>query len=92
MRWKTSTVPGGGDDERGHHDHEAIVELARVWGPVEVAALLAELEARGIKAITSVDDAGGMRPSMTYTEGYRVLVFEGDLEQARRVLKTLELD
>jgi hypothetical protein len=79
-------------DERDHHDREAIVELARVRGPVEVGALLAELEANGIKAISSADDAGGMRPSLSYVNGYRVLVFEGDLERASRVLKTLDLD
>lgn len=79
-------------DERDHHDTEAIVELARVRGPIEVSALLAELEAKGIKAISSADDVGGMRPSLTYLDGYRVLVFEGDLERARRVLKALDLD
>jgi len=79
-------------DERDHHDREAIVELARVRGPVEVGALLAELQANGIKAISSADDVGGMRPSLSYVDGYRVLVFEGDLELARRVLKTLDLD
>jgi hypothetical protein len=79
-------------DDRDHHDREAIVELARVRGPVEVAALLAELEANGIKANSSADDVGGMRPSLSYVDGYRVLVFEGDLERARRVLNTLDLD
>jgi Putative prokaryotic signal transducing protein len=79
-------------DERAHHDREAIVELARVRGPVEVSALLAELEAHGIKAMTSVDDAGGTGPNLSYAEGYRVLVFEGDLERARRVLRALDLD
>jgi hypothetical protein len=79
-------------DERDHHDREAIVELARVPGPVAVGALLAELEANGIKAISTADDVGGMRPSLSYVDGYRVLVFEGDLERARRVLKTLDRD
>ena len=83
MSWKTATVP---ESRRDHRDHEAIVELTRVAGPVEVAALLAALEANGIKAMTSTDD-GGMRPSVTYVEGSRVLVFEGDLERARRVLR-----
>jgi Putative prokaryotic signal transducing protein len=79
-------------DERDHHDGEAIVQLARVRSPVEVGALLAELEANGIKAISSGDDVGGMRPSLSYVDGYRVLVFDGDLERARRVLKTLDRD
>lgn len=79
-------------DERGHHDREAIVELARVRGPVEVSALLAALQANGIKAISSADDVGGMRPSLSYVDGYRVMVFECDLERARRVLRTLDLD
>jgi len=70
-------------DRRDHHDREAIVELARVRGPVEVGAVLAELAAHGIKGISSADDVGGMRPSLSYVDGYRVLVFEGDLERAR---------
>ena len=61
-------------------------------GPVEVETLRVELEANGIKAISSADDVGGMRPSLSYVNGYRVLVFEGDLERALRVLKTLALD
>jgi hypothetical protein len=76
---------------REHRDDEAIVELARVPGPVEVGALLAELKAKGIKAMSSADDVAGLRPSMAYIQGYRVLVFERDLERARRVLRALDL-
>ena len=78
---------------RAVHSAASFIERsARVRGPVEVGALLAELQANGIKAISSADDVGGMRPSLSYVDGYRVLVFEGDLERARRVLKTLDLD
>jgi hypothetical protein len=87
---KTSTVVD--QDEVDHHDHEAIVELARLAGPVEVSALIAELEAKGIKAISSTDDGSGMRPNLRYVQGYRVLVFENDLDPARRVLRALDLD
>ncbi len=68
------------------------MELARVPGPVELAALLAELEASGIKAMSSADDVGRMRPSMAFAQGYRVLVFEGDVVRAREVLRGIELD
>jgi hypothetical protein len=79
-------------DETDHHDDEAIVELACLRGPVEVGALVAELDAKGITAISSTDDSFGMRPYLTYVNGYRVLVFENDLERARAVLRALDLD
>jgi hypothetical protein len=88
--WETRTVVD--HDDLDHHDHEAIVELASLASPVEVSALVAELDARGIRAIRSTDDGYGMRPYLTYAHGCRVLVFENDLERARRVLRALDLD
>jgi hypothetical protein len=88
--WKTPAVEH--HDELDHHDHEAIVELTRLAGPVEVSALIAELQAKGIKAISSSDDLGGIRPNLTFVHGYRVLVFENDVERAQRVLHDLDLD
>ena len=46
------------------------------------------LEANGIKAMVSADDAGGMRPDlMQATGGVRLLVREGDKEIAIRILE-----
>lgn len=46
------------------------------------------LEANGIKAMVSADDAGGMRPDlMQATGGVRLLVREEDREVAIRLLE-----
>ena len=74
-----------------HHDHERIVELLRVPSIVEAQAILAQLHGQGIKAMTSTDDVGGQRPSLTFAQGYSVLVFEHDLERAKQLLKDLGL-
>jgi len=69
-----------------HHDHEAIVELARVPTRFEADVLAAALEARGIKASAVHSDAGGWAPNLSAAVGHRVMVFEGDLEAARALL------
>ena len=75
-----------------HHDDERIVELFCVPSIVEAQGILAELQGQGITAMTSTDDVGGQRPSLAFAQGYRVLVFEHDLERARRVLTDLGQD
>lgn len=46
------------------------------------------LEENGIKAMISADDAGGMRPDMLWgTGGARLMVREGDREEALRLLE-----
>jgi hypothetical protein len=74
-----------------HHDHERIVELLCVPSIVEAQAILAQLHGQGIKAMTSTDDVGGQRPSLTFAQGYSVLVFEHDLERAKQLLTDLGL-
>jgi hypothetical protein len=79
-------------DDVDHHDHEAIVELARLAEPIEANELVAELEAKGIKATISTDDSSGMRPNLGFAQGCGVLVFENDLQAAQQVLRDLGLD
>ena len=71
----------------GHRDDERIVELTIVHSRFEADALVAELEACGINAMVGSDDAGGWRPHMGYAEGYRVLVLEGDVPDAQRIIQ-----
>ena len=78
--------------EPDHHDHERIVELTRVPSVVAAQGILAELRGQGITAMTGTDDVGGQRPSLTFAQGYRVLVFDNDLELAKQVLTDLGLD
>jgi hypothetical protein len=46
----------------------------------------AALEAFGIDCMVNRDDCGGLRPSLTLTEGIRLLVRSDDAEQAEQVL------
>ena len=73
-----------------HHDHEKIVEVARVPSPVEAEALVAELEGHGIKAVSSAEDAGSWRPNLTFAGGYRILVFENDIARAEQIITDWE--
>jgi hypothetical protein len=73
------------NDDVNHHDHEKIVEVATL-PMVEAELVVAQLKAAGIDALTSGDDINGLRQSMSYAEGYRVMVFEKDVEAARQVI------
>jgi hypothetical protein len=44
------------------------------------------LDANGIAARVSADDAGGLEPQWQLTEGVRVLVAPGDAVAARRLV------
>ena len=48
------------------------------------------LEAHGIAAVVSADDAGAIHPAMALASGVHVLVAAGDAEQAAEVLDTRE--
>lgn len=46
------------------------------------------LEEQGIKAMTSSDDAGGMRPDLGFTSGgVRLFVLEENVERAMEILR-----
>lgn len=69
-----------------HHDHERIVEVARVPTRFEAEVLVAALEARGIKATPEHGEVGGWMPQLALKGRHRVLVFESDLEVARSLI------
>ena len=57
--------------------------------PTRIEAELAKslLEAAGIKAMISADDAGGMRPTpFAYTSGVELIIREEDVDRANEVL------
>ena len=61
--------------------------VAAVAGSRAEAHLIAGLlEANGIAAIVSTDDAGGQEPQWQLTEGVRVLVATGDLARAQALI------
>jgi VIT1/CCC1 family predicted Fe2+/Mn2+ transporter len=48
------------------------------------------LEAGGIRAVVTADDAGGMRPELAFSRGVRLLVEVGDATRARELLAAEE--
>ena len=61
--------------------------VVAVAGSTAEAQLIAGLlEANGIAAFVSADDAGGQEPQWQLTEGVRVLVATGDLASAQALI------
>jgi len=54
---------------------------------IEAEVSRSRLEASGIEAFVSKDDAGGMRPHLQLSQGVRLLVSEADVEVAREILQ-----
>jgi hypothetical protein len=52
----------------------------------EAQIIAGMLEANGIVATVSADDAGGMEPQWQLTDGVRVIVSVDDLERARDLI------
>jgi len=48
------------------------------------------LEAAGIRAVVSADDAGGMRPELAFSRGVSLLVESGEATRARELLAAKE--
>ena len=49
------------------------------------------LEEQGVKAMTSSDDAGGMRPDLGFTSGgVRLFVLEENVERAMEIIRRAE--
>src|SRR6476646_1912158 len=65
-----------------------IVEVANFGSRLEADAALALLDANGIQASGKYGDAGGWLPHIALIDGFRVLVFEEDLEVAQALLET----
>jgi hypothetical protein len=65
---------------------EGPVVVARVPSLVEAQLVVGMLEASGIAAATSSDDAGGFDPQLQLTQGVRVLVSGADEARARQLI------
>ncbi len=59
-----------------------IVELVNLPSRFEADLLIARLDDAGIQAMAKYGDADGMAPSIGLLDGYRVCVFDDDLESA----------
>ena len=60
-----------------------IVEVANFPSRFEADSALALLEANGIEAMARYGDAGGWAPNLGLLDGYRVMVFDEDLDAAK---------
>ena len=75
-----------------HRDDEAIVELGRTGNIIEAQRLVAELEARGITAARLNDMRVVYGSALQDSRGTRVLVFENDVDAARRIARDIGID
>jgi len=66
-----------------------IVELVNLPSRFEADVLMARLVDTGIQAMAKYGDADGMAPSIGLLDGYRVCVFDDDLEAAKAMLEDL---
>ena len=59
---------------------------ALVRSTIEAQMIVGMLEANGIAAAVSADDAGGFDPQLQVTQGVRVMVAADDAERARQLI------
>ena len=67
--------------------HGRIVELANFGTRFEADAAISLLASSGIQATGKYGDAGGWAPHFALLDGYRVLVFDDELDIARALLE-----
>lgn len=67
-----------------------IVELVNLPTRLEADMILELLAANGIRAMAKYGDADGWAPHFSLIDGFRVCVFDDDLDAARRLLDPVE--
>ena len=70
-------------------DNTDVVEVGRFLNRIDADLARGALQAAGIAAIVSADDAAGTRPHL-WMGGVRLLVPAGDLEEASEILRAAE--
>ncbi|CAN5387334.1 hypothetical protein BH10BAC6_BH10BAC6_03400 [soil metagenome] len=70
----------------------AMMLLAQFDSEIEAQLVEAQLRDAGIDYHVVHDDAGGTLPSLTASNGVKVMVFEDDLEEAREILEARATD
>jgi hypothetical protein len=63
-----------------------LIVLHTYQSEVEAQLARGRLESSGIDAMVSSDDCAGMQPQFQIVYGVKLLVFEEDAKQARRIL------
>ena len=70
-------------------DHVELEPVRSFLNRIDADLACGALQAAGIEAVVSADDAGGTRPHL-WTSGVRVLVRKEDLEAAGKLLSDAE--
>lgn len=70
----------------------ALILLAQFDSEIEAQLLESQLSDAGIDYRTVRDDAGGQLPSLTSSNGVKVMVFEDDLDEAREIMEARAMD
>jgi Putative prokaryotic signal transducing protein len=68
-----------------------IVEVANFPSRFQADAALALLETNGIEAMAKYGDAEGWAPFFAMIDGFRVLVFDEDLDAAQALLESSDV-
>jgi hypothetical protein len=68
---------------------EKLVAVGTYHNKIDAELAQGALEAAGIEAIVSADDAGGLQPGLWVAEGVKVLVRAEDVEQAKEILSVI---
>ena len=63
-----------------------LITIRTFVNEVEANLAKSQLEAAGIDATLARDDCGGLRPSLTFTQGIKLVVRSGDVKRAAAVL------
>jgi hypothetical protein len=76
------------DMTRGPRPRGRIVEVANFPSRFQADAVLALLEANGIDAMAKYGDAEGWAPHFGLIDGYRVMVFDDDVDSAKALIES----
>jgi hypothetical protein len=71
------------DEQRDH----ALVVIRSFGDRFEADLAQSALEAAGIESLVRSDDAGGMRPALTFANGAELVVRTEDAERADEILR-----
>ena len=75
--------------EEEEFDYENFVVFKTYLNRPEAELAHSVLDANGIEAFISSDDAGGVRPELAFFRGVRVSVHQGDLQKAEELFQEL---
>jgi hypothetical protein len=73
-------------------DKDRAIVLKTFANEVDAEIAKDHLQAHGIEAFVSKDDAGGMRPHLQITMGVRILVLQSDADRASEILDAMDVD